>query len=324
MKAAIIGCGVISEIHAYSLINQGIEIVALCDVVEDKAKSLKKKYSLNSAIYNDYQQMLNKNKVDAVHICTPHYIHAEMAKYALNKNINVLLEKPACINEHELDMLISVQKLSNAQLGICFQNRYLDCNITAKKYIKDKLIYGITGTVLWSRDKDYYTLSDWRGNNQKEGGGVLINQAIHTLDLMLWFAGMSEYVTATISNRHLEGIIEVEDTAECYWKIENGNALLYATTAASKNYPVNIKIDSSGHTVEILGETCEIDGLKLYNESKTSLGKSYWGIGHYKLIEDFYCCLNEGKRFPIDIEEGSKVLKMIFAIYKSFGKKVKI
>lgn len=324
MKAAIIGCGAISMIHAESLKNQGFEIVALCDIVKENAENINEKYGLNSTIYTDYRKMLNMENIDAVHICTPHYLHAQMAEYALKKNINVLLEKPACINEKEIEMLISAQEKSKAQLGICFQNRYLEGNKVAKEFLKDKTIFGIIGTLLWSRDEDYYSISEWRGSKQKEGGGVLINQAIHTLDLMLWLTSMPKYVTATVSNRHLQGIIEVEDTAECFWEIENGNAMLYATTAASKNYPINIKIDSGAHTVEITGESCEIDGNKFSDSCVSMVGKKYWGIGHYKLIKDFYCCLKEGRKFSIDIEEGAKALKLIFAIYKFAGKRIKI
>ena len=324
MKTAILGCGAISYVHVEALIRQGIDIVALCDIKKEKAQIIKEKHSLDCAIYTDYQQMLKVQEIEVVHICTPHYLHAQMAEYALAKNINVLLEKPASINEKEIDMLISAQANSKAQLGICFQNRYLEGNKDAKVFLQDKSICGITGTLFWCRDKDYYSLSGWRGTKEKEGGGVLINQAIHTLDLMIWLAGMPEYLTATVSNRHLQGIIEVEDTAECFWEIEKGNAMLYATTAASKNYPINIKIDSDSHTVEITGESCEIDGNKYSDSNISMVGKQYWGIGHYKLIEDFYSCLKEGRKFPIGIEEGAKALKMIFAIYKSEGQRIKI
>ncbi|MDD4002580.1 MAG: Gfo/Idh/MocA family oxidoreductase [Clostridia bacterium] len=325
MKAAIIGCGAISQRHADALKKCGIEIAALCDVILGKTGNLKERYLLRCSEYTDFKEMLGMQKIDAVHICTPHYLHAEMAGYALKKNINVLLEKPACINEKEIEMLRAAQKESGAQLGVCFQNRYLEGIQTAKKFLKDKKVQGITGTVLWSRDKEYYTLSEWRGSKQKEGGGVLINQAIHTLDLMQWLSGTPEYITATVSNRHLIGVIDVEDTAECYWETENGSALLYATTAGSRNYPINIKIDVGEHLIEIAGENCEIDGINYCRiQSGKTEGKDYWGIGHYNLINEFYNCINDGKKFPIDIEEGTKALKMLFAIYKSEGQKVKV
>jgi predicted dehydrogenase len=190
-----------------------------------------------------------------------------------------LLEKPACISAEEAELLCTAAERSEAQLGICFQNRYLEGVEAAKRFLSDKKILGMAGAVLWRRDREYYLSSDWRGKRATEGGGVLINQAIHTLDLMLWLGGMPEFVTATVSNRHLPGVIDVEDTAECYWETENGGAILYATTAASKNYPVSIKIDAGCHTVEITGGSCEIDGVKLSDaRGNNPAGKDYWGI----------------------------------------------
>ena len=324
MNAAIIGCGAISIVHADALIKQNIKISALCDIRQHTAENLKAKFSLECNIYSDYKQMLSTEDIDVVHICTPHYLHADMAVFALSKDINVLLEKPACINENEIQMLIKAQKNSKAQLGICFQNRYLEGIIAAKQFLANKKILGISSTVCWSRDKEYYTDSDWKGRKNTEGGGVLINQAIHVLDLMLWIGQYPKYVVGNVFNGHLQDIIDVEDTADIYYETESGNALLYATTAASKNYPINIKIDAGEHLVEIIGESCEIDGVKFLSKHESTLAKDYWGLGHYKLIQDYYACLKDNRKFPIDIEEGSKALKVLFAVYKSNGKSVKI
>lgn len=325
MKAGIIGCGAISGVHAAVLNKLDIEIKAICDTNLSNANSLKEKYCQNTLIFDDYRKLLDCG-IDVVHICTPHYLHREMVISALERGVNALCEKPLCINVEEIEQIRCCLNKTKAKLGICFQNRYLSANIAMKKYLTDQKINNIIGTVFWSRDADYYISSKWRGRIITEGGGVLINQALHTLDLMIWFTEMPEYVTACLSNRHLPNIIDVEDTADCYWETKEGTkTIFFATTAASKNYPINIKFDAKGHKAEIIGNTCIIDDMKISEtESHGFESKDYWGLGHYKLIKDYYECISSNTDFPIGIDEGTKALKVVLACYRSNGEKVKI
>ena len=185
---AIIGCGAISNNHI-SFLNEmkNVKIIALCDILTERAQAKKEKYNLDCMVYDDYKKMLNEISLDAVHICTPHYLHSEMAIEALKRDINVLLEKPVAITSKQADDLLKAAKQSKAKICISFQNRYLNRNKAVKELItsgKAGKILHINGEVAWHRTAGYYTNSRWRGFKATEGGGVLMNQAIHTLDLI--------------------------------------------------------------------------------------------------------------------------------------------
>ncbi len=186
IKTAIAGLGVIGSVHARILEENGCSPVAVCDLCAEKCEP----YSYAEK-YTDYARMLDECKPNIVHICTPHYLHADMIIEALNRNINVLCEKPLCISRDEITRILAAEKKSKAILGVCHQNRYNAENRFVKDYIKDKKIVCATANVVWRRDEAYYRSAEWRGRRDTEGGGVLINQALHTLDLMQWFAGFS-------------------------------------------------------------------------------------------------------------------------------------
>ena len=125
MRSAIIGLGTIGRVHAELLASRGEEIVALCDIDPRAAQNAKEKWAKSAVIYSDYKEMLTKEMPDVVHICTPHYLHADMVVFALGKNINVLCEKPLCMNREEIDAILKAEENSKAQLAVCFQNRFL-------------------------------------------------------------------------------------------------------------------------------------------------------------------------------------------------------
>jgi predicted dehydrogenase len=184
-------------------------------------------------------------------------------------------------------------------------------------------VSGGFGSVVWSRDEAYYRSGDWRGKWETEGGGVLINQALHTLDLLQWVCGMPETVTAHIFNDHLKGKIEVEDTASVLFSLKNGAHLhFFATTAASVDFPVQLQLVLKDGTVllaqnNILARNGQV---VTSNDIKgVTIGKQVWGNGHQRLISDFYHCLSEGKAFPIGFQEAQCVIRLILAIYQSNG-----
>ena len=199
MKAAVIGYGVIGKHHVNILSEMGV-LSAICDTDKKALEGLE-----GIRLFDDYIEMLDCIHPDVVHICTPHYLHADMIIEALGRNINVLCEKPVCIREEDIPRILEAEKNSDAMLGVCHQNRYNPANLYVKEYIKDKTVLGGVGQVSWKRDAAYYASGEWRGKWETEGGGVLINQALHTLDLMQWFCGMPEYLSASISNLTLDG-----------------------------------------------------------------------------------------------------------------------
>lgn len=320
IKIAIIGAGVIGKVHAEVLSTLGMPISALCDVDEEKAEALKEKYAPAAKIYTDWHQMLKEHSPDVVHICTPHDLHAEMTVAALDRNIHVLCEKPMCIRPEDIGRILEAEKRSEATLGICHQNRYNTVNLFLKDYLANKEIVGAHGSVVWKRSADYYASADWRGTVEHEGGGALINQALHTFDLMMWLCGEPEKLAAVKGNLSLQGKIEVEDTIaiRCFGKTDY---TFFATVGAATNIPVemNFKLEG-GEYIVALPKTVIVNGQVLESDAiNTSYGKECYGNGHIRLIDDYYKCIKNNTPFAINGAEGAKVIRMILAAYESKG-----
>lgn len=319
MKTAIIGLGVIGTVHMQVLSEMKRSVAAVCDVNTEKFSS----YPSIKA-YTDYKQMIDEEKPDVVHICTPHYLHAEMVIYALERGINVLCEKPLCISREEIEKILEAERNSTAQLGVVLQNRYNPANEFVKQYLGEEKAVNGYATMVWKRDAKYYAQADWRGKKKTEGGGVLINQALHTLDLLEWFCGEPDYATATISNLTLKEAIEVEDTASVLYT-GNANFSFFATNGSKADYDPEITLYTKDGSIRIVSNYVLVNGeLKNFESMTRVYGKGCYGTGHGLLFQHFYDCLETGTKFPIDGKEGSKVIKLILSAYESGGEKVEI
>ena len=326
MKTAIIGLGVIGKVHLETLIKQGRAISALCDIDVDTAKKAAERFECDAPIFSDWKKMLSEISPDTVHICTPHYLHAEMVIELLERNINVLCEKPLCIKKSDIPRILEAEKKSSAILGVCHQNRYKPSTLFVKEYLKNKEIVSAHGSVVWKRDADYYNSAAWRGTVEEEGGGVLINQALHTLDIVQYLCGEPEYVTASASNLSLKGVIEVEDTISATFHGKTPYTF-FATNAAMGDFPVETKLKLKGGEIVSLLPDAVIVGGEYKEFPKTLIqtsGKPCYGSGHYYLFNDFYDCISTGKHFELDGSEGAKVVRMILSAYESKGDKIKI
>lgn len=337
LRAALIGCGTVAEVHLTALDeNENAEICALCDIEKKNAEAAMLRHSLKCRIYTDYIQMLNEVRPDIVHICTPHYLHSEMACAALQRNINVFLEKPAAMTLEQLQELKAAEKKSKAKLCVCFQNRFNPSTVRAQQLIGK---YGpITqgfGCVRWKRDIPYYTESPWRGKWATEGGGVMINQAIHTLDLLIQFMGDVDSVTATCSNHHLKDIIEVEDTCEAMIDFKNGSrGLFYASTAALKDSQIELQFICKEHEIRIIGSNVYLDGEIYTGDDDTSdftspsehriLVKECYGSSHIALIKMFYEAVAEDLPIPVTLDSASGAVEVLLAAYRSKDSVVKL
>jgi len=326
-RIALIGCGAISGNHVTAIKETGNTLCALCDILPEKAQALKEKYELGEIpVYTDFREMIEKESPDAVHICTPHDLHAPMTVYALKKNIHVLCEKPMCINMEQMNEIRRAAKASEAQLGYCFQNRYEPNMIRLKKMAQNGVSSAI-GTVVWKRDAKYYASAEWRGTVAHEGGGVMINQAIHTLDILQWICGMPTSVLAHVSNDCLGDAIEVEDTASARFETKDGNAFfLFATNTAKKDLPVELQVRlTTGEMIVAQNHHMTVNHeLVSAKKQEANVGKAVWGKGHIALCADFYTCIEEGKPFPIGVDEADRAVRLIFAMYASNGKKIPI
>ena len=324
MKSAIIGLGVIAEVHVEVLKNIGAEISCVCDIDKEKAEKFVSQHNVDCKVYVDYKEMLENESIDIVHICTPHYLHAEMCVFALEKDINVLCEKPLCIKKEEIEDILNAVNRSKAQLGVCLQNRYSTINRYVRELISGESVLDGFGAMLWSRDKEYYDSADWRGKWATEGGGVVINQALHTLDLLQWFCGMPESVNGSIFNVNHE-YIEVEDTARARFVYDNGVFELYASISHINDFAVQLMLNTESKNIIITDRNVIVNGQSVTFETiKTQNVKECYGNGHMSLIADFYDCIEHNKHFEIDAYEGAKVIKLILGIYESKGKTIKI
>ncbi len=332
MKIGIVGCGNVAKNHFTALENiKNCEITAVCDIKRERADEKAKEFNANP--YYSFEEMLKNEEFDCIHIATPHYLHTQMAIKALKKGINVFLEKPCSVSLEEIQELEKAQKESEKQLGVCFQNRYNSGVVLAKDIIDSEKfgkVKGIRAFITWCRDADYYS-DDWHGALDKECGGVLINQSIHTVDLIQYLGGECKSVSAHAFNDHLKGVIEVEDTVCVLMELENKvTALLYATTAHNENSDVIIDIKLEKATLRLEGDRLyKLEGndeISLLSEKTkdTFVGESYWGHGHSAIIKDFYDCLDTGRKFKIDSKEGGKAAKIVCACYESNIKNQKV
>lgn len=322
-KTAIVGCGAISKTHAEAIKTvENAEIIAFCDTNPEKLQLRVGEYGGKS--YSSLEDMLDNEKIDVLHICTPHYLHVPMALQALKRNINVLMEKPPAISYEQYDELLCAKNESSAKLGICFQNRYNTAVLKAKEILdsgKFGNVLGARAIVTWSRNETYYTASGWRGQLEKEGGGVLINQSIHTLDLATFLLGTPNEISAISANYHLKDVINEEDTISAFLRYDDKNVIFFATTAFCKDAPIILEIVCENGSLKLEGNslkitypdnTSDFTDYTIRNES----GKACWGTSHKLLIQDFYSNLNND-HFPVTLESTKPSFDSMMAIYES-------
>ena len=327
LKVGIIGCGCIFTMHATSCdhLDNAI-LVGVCDIKKDRADAAAAKYNVNA--YYDYKELIEKEKPDIVHVCVPHYLHPIISRYALEHGVNVLCEKPMSIRYEDGLENVRIAKEKGLKYGIIFQCRY---NNTSK-LVKENLENGKLGKVIsarvvltWSKPDSYYSLSDWKGTWDKEGGGVIIDQAIHSLDLANWFINDEPIeVQAHLSNRG-HSIMEVDDTGEGFIRYKNGATLSFW---AMNNYgcddAIEIRLFCENGKVTMSYDDVLIafnDGTNLTTCTQNDgiyyeNGKDYWGFQHIRQIADFYRAVEEDRQPQISGEEALKIQRLICDIYE--------
>ncbi len=328
-RCALVGCGAIAPNHLEALAELDFaEVTALCDIDPERAEAMRARYAPSAKIYTDFKAMLDSEELDSVHIATPHYLHAAMAMAALERNLNVFLEKPMCTGKEEIQALLSAEKKSRGKIAVCFQNRFNATTKLARKIADDDGgALSAFAAVVWQRDENYYTKSPWRGTYKTEGGGVLINQAIHTLDLLCEFLGVPSELSATTANHHLKGVIEVEDSAEGLISFESGkSANFYATTSFAGGDKTYLCIKTKNHEIEISNSEIFVDKIKQSVDfvRNAQVGKTCYGKGHYILIREFYKALLDGADMPVSLESAMWALRILLAVYNSRGEKTKV
>ncbi|HIS92915.1 MAG TPA: Gfo/Idh/MocA family oxidoreductase [Candidatus Alectryocaccomicrobium excrementavium] len=326
IRAGVIGAGTISGAHlpVLSALN-GVEIACICDIRPERAQAAAEKYGC--AWTTGWQELIAREDVDSVHILTPHYLHARMAIACLEAGKHALTEKPMASELADARRMIAVSRAyPQLKLGVIFQNRYNPATRALKAIVdsgEQGAFLGARAEVTWRREAPYYRESGWRGAWATEGGGALINQAIHTLDLLSYLGGPIARVKGHVDTIGLQGVIEVEDNACAVIEYAGGQrGVLHVSTNYVMDAPILLEIALEKATYQILGDKLmRVDqGVPIQVEggiAPTVQGKAYWGGGHAAQIADFYDCVRENKPLAIDASEGYPALNLVKAVYAS-------
>ena len=321
--AAVIGCGDVSVVHFDALESLlGTLLVGVCDTDPKRLTTAVTTWDVPG--YGDHLTLLEVVRPDVVHICTPHNQHAAVAMDCLERGVHVILEKPLAHTLDEGRRLVEVAERGSAKIAVCLQNRYNAAAQAMHRMLSSGELGRVLGgaaTVLWYRNADYYQSRPWRGTWQGSGGGLLMIQAIHTLDLLQWLLGDVIGVSGHVSTRVLGDAIEVEDTAEFVLEHQGGaRSVFYATLANVVNAPVTLDIVTEMATLSLRGDLAVnySDGrvLSVPERKAPTGGRAYWGVSHELLIRDFYDRLEEDTPFWISTREAEKSLRIVKRIYQ--------
>ncbi len=336
LKVAVIGCGVIAPTHIESYqFDRNTEVALLCDIIPERAESLAVKYNINRGC-SDAEEVFKDKSISAVSICTPHDSHAELCLRALAAGKDVICEKPISNTITGLTLLKRASRDYPDRIfaGI-FQHRYNP----VFKLMRELVAEGAFGTLLTAavhnrclRTAEYYNSDAWRGTKKYERGGVLINQAIHYLDLFQWIMGGVSEVKSFSANRTHQGIIETEDTIVGSVLFKNGAlGTVEATNSAILDWDTQLQITGSKGFVSIVDgsvkearftdETVQkrIDAAtdELNVSLASNIGKSYYGCGHPTQIADFINCVRTRGRPFVSAEDAIPAAKLVLAMYRN-------
>jgi UDP-N-acetyl-2-amino-2-deoxyglucuronate dehydrogenase len=303
VRIGILGGGGISDTHARAAqAIAGAQVVAVHGANRDKTAALAK--SAGAVAYDDLDAFL-AHPMDVVAIGSPSGVHAEQATAAIRRGLHVLIEKPLDITTARIDAVIEDADRAGVKVGVFFQDRLAPGLVDMKARI-DAGVLGApvfaSGRVKWYRPPEYYAGSRWRGTWRLDGGGVLMNQAIHTIDALLWLFGPVARVSGRVATRLHE--IEVEDTAAAVIEFTSGAyGVLEASTAAFPGFPRRIEVTGTKGT--------------LVHEDEARPAVVADASGHQRVFEDFFTAIETGGTPVCDGREGRRSVALIEAIYRS-------
>ena len=324
--AAVVGCGAIHTQHIDAITRMDdVVLVAVVDTNNIKGQESAEK---NDCLYfPDYQEILSNSDIDVIHICTPHYQHKEMIIAALQAGKDVFCEKPVALNRQEVAEIAAVQAQTGKTVGVCYQNRF---NATTQALLncvrQHELgeIKGIRAFLTWDRRAPYYVESGWRGHKATEGGSLLINQAIHTLDLMQLVGNGVEKLKSQIDTAFLADVIDTEDSAMIAMQMKNGaRGLFYGSNGYTHNAPIFLEVHGEKGTAILnnaeLIITTDKRNETIKDEFYSDTGeKVYWGKSHYQAIQSFYAFLENNQNGTlISLQEAYQSLNIVECAYLS-------
>lgn len=336
-KFGIIGCGMISRFHARAIRSLGAELVACYDQFPAASEKLAEEFGCKA--YQDFNAFLADPEIQIVTVGTPSGAHLEPAVAAAKAGKHVIVEKPLEVTTERCDEIIDACERAGVTLSTVFPSRFHQSSQQLKKAIESgrfgKLTLG-DAIVKWYRTQQYYDSGVWRGTWKLDGGGALMNQAIHSVDLLVWLMGDVVEVSALTGLVAHENI-EVEDVAVASLRFKNGAlGLLEATTAAYPGYLKRIETSGSKGTAVIeeediikwdFEESREEDAAiresmanRLSGGGGASDPKAINFEAHARQFADVLAAIEEGRKPAIDGYEGRKSVEVICAVYESARK----
>ncbi len=330
---AILGAGMVAEYHLNAIqecADLGARLVGVGHYNPARYEDISQRFG---APASSYDELLANPAVDAVCICTPSGHHAQQAIAAASSGKHVLVEKPMALSLADADAMIAACRENDVQLGVCLQRRAEPLF----RRVHDAIHGGDLGeitlgvvTMPYFRDEPYYAQAEWRGTWAMDGGGVLMNQGIHIIDLLLWFLGDPVEVHAFADSRHRS--VEIEDTAGAVLRFANGSvATITATVATEPGFPHRLEVYGTNGGIQIEGESVLRWGLA--DESKATVEP--WPVateqvdpgmagdprgistsGHIAILKDFIAGIRRGEDPVIDGAEGRRSLAAILAVYE--------
>lgn len=334
LRIAIIGTGGIAKAHLKGYLEQKkfCTIVAVVDIYEDKAKKFIEELSNEIEIFQNHHELLKHAQIDAISLCTPPYTHKEIAIDCLNAGVHVLCEKPMAPSVADCEAMLQAQKASGSLLSICHQNRFRN-DIQEVKHVLDS---GLLGKILftrmdsfWWRSRTYYDLW-WRGTWEKEGGGCVLNHAVHQLDLLLWFLGTPNSISSLCANLAHDNA-EVEDFGTALLEYQNNTIAQFSTStmchAEDQDLvfqcekgkivsPWNLYCSLASNSGFVLGRDESLE--KEVNQQRKQFSKLKYEK-HFGAVNNFIQSILGNEELLITGNDGKKVIELITLFYASFN-----
>lgn len=333
MRYALIGCGRIARNHMIAAHNTSLELVAMCDLVPEKMKTLLEASAFAGTkprFYTDHQQLLRAEHPQLVAIATDSGVHAQIALDCIRAGCHVIIEKPIAMSIADARLIAQEAERYHVKVAACHQNRFNEaCQqmFQARQQGRfGKLSHGSIH-VRWNRNQSYYDQAPWRGKWASDGG-ALMNQCIHGIDLLLWMMGSDPVSVYGVTRQQYHPYLEAEDIGMAVVTFANGAV---ATIEGTVNvYPQNLEetlyLFGEKGTVKLGGKaTNNIDVWQFADQMESDVGLegrqevigNVYGNGHSRLYADMLEAIRDDRQPFISAQEGAKALQMVLAIYKS-------
>ncbi len=323
----IIGLGAISPLHLQGIDEcEGARLAAVADVSKERAQEIGEMRGV--PWYTDYHDLLSNPDVDVVCILTPSGLRGAVCIDTARAGKHIIAEKPLEVSLEKVDPIIEECDKAGVNLAVIFQARFLPGVLAARKAVMDgrlgRLVLG-GAYIKWHRSQDYYDSAGWRGTWALDGGGALMNQGIHYVDLLQWMMGPVESICGHYAT--LARNIEVEDTAAACLKFANGGlGVIEACTSAKAGFPARLEIRGDKGTVVIEDGNIviwDIEGDEGFVADTVETGSgstspmAITAAGHIAQIRDMVDAVNEGRPPVVDGREARKSIEIISGIYQS-------